>query len=140
MKTLILSSMITLLSFPALASHDSWYDEAKVIKVTPVYKNYAQHYNHSSHSLPHYSAELKHNNVKVRVKQNGHHRDHQHHNKPTHSYRHNELAGFDVTYKYKGNVFHTFTEEHPGRRITVKLNIAPIHHSHRNKMGRHYPK
>ena len=139
MKTLILCSLITLLSFPALASHDSWYDEAKVIKVTPVYKNTAQHYNHSSNSQPHYSAELKHNNIKVRVKHNGRHESH-HHNKPKHYYRHNELAGFNVTYKYKGNVFHTFTEEHPGHRITVKLNIAPVYHNRRNKMGHHYPK
>lgn len=140
MKTLILSSIVTLLSFPALASHDSWYDEAKVIKVTPVYKKTVQHYNHSASPLTHYSAELKHNNVKVRVKHHGHQERHQHHKQPKHDYRHNELAGFNVTYKYKGNVFHTFTKEHPGHRITVKLNIAPIHHSHRNKVGHYYPK
>ncbi len=37
-----------------------------------------------------------------------------------------KLVGFDVTYKYKGEIFHTFMEKHPGKRIKVSISITPI--------------
>lgn len=37
-----------------------------------------------------------------------------------------ELVGYDVTYKYRGNVFHSQLNEHPGDRIKVKVTVNPI--------------
>jgi uncharacterized protein YcfJ len=37
-----------------------------------------------------------------------------------------ELTGYNVTYRYKGRVFTTFTTEHPGERIPVRVNVRPI--------------
>jgi len=37
-----------------------------------------------------------------------------------------ELVGYDVTYKYRGNVFHSQFNEHPGDRIKVKVTVDPV--------------
>ncbi len=37
-----------------------------------------------------------------------------------------ELVGYDVAYKYRGNVFHTQFDEHPGKRIKVKVTVDPV--------------
>jgi uncharacterized protein YcfJ len=36
-----------------------------------------------------------------------------------------ELVGYDVTYRYKGRLFTTRTDEHPGKRIPVTVNVRP---------------
>lgn len=36
------------------------------------------------------------------------------------------LTGYDVTYKYRGEIYSTFMEEHPGKRIKVSVNIQPV--------------
>ncbi|MCG7867147.1 MAG: hypothetical protein B6D69_01015 [gamma proteobacterium symbiont of Stewartia floridana] len=38
-----------------------------------------------------------------------------------------QLTGYDVTYRYRGRVFTTFTKEHPGERIPVRVSVRPIH-------------
>lgn len=35
------------------------------------------------------------------------------------------LKGFDVTYRYNGDTFHTFTIHRPGRRIALNISISP---------------
>lgn len=37
-----------------------------------------------------------------------------------------ELVGYDVTYKYRGNVFHSQMDQHPGDRIKVKVTVDPV--------------
>jgi uncharacterized protein YcfJ len=37
-----------------------------------------------------------------------------------------EVVGYDVAYKYRGNVFHTQMGEHPGERIKVKVTVDPV--------------
>lgn len=34
------------------------------------------------------------------------------------------LEGYDVTYKYRGRLYHTFSESHPGSRIRVRVDVA----------------
>ena len=36
-----------------------------------------------------------------------------------------ELTGYDVTYQYKGDLYHTVTQHHPGKRLKVKINVSP---------------
>ena len=36
-----------------------------------------------------------------------------------------ELTGYDVTYRYKGELFHTRTGEHPGTRIPLRVTVSP---------------
>jgi uncharacterized protein YcfJ len=36
-----------------------------------------------------------------------------------------ELVGYDVTYRYKGRLFTTRTQEHPGERIPVRVDVRP---------------
>ncbi|GAA0356639.1 glycine zipper 2TM domain-containing protein [Bowmanella denitrificans] len=36
-----------------------------------------------------------------------------------------ELTGYDVTYQYKGDLYHTVTQQHPGKRLKVKINVSP---------------
>jgi uncharacterized protein YcfJ len=40
-----------------------------------------------------------------------------------HTYEEERLQGYDVTYRYKGRIFHTFTREHPGDRIPVNVSV-----------------
>ena len=37
-----------------------------------------------------------------------------------------EIVGYEVAYKYRGNVFHTQMGEHPGERIKVKVTVDPV--------------
>ena len=37
-----------------------------------------------------------------------------------------EIVGYDVSYKYKGNVFHTQMNQHPGDKIKVKVTVDPV--------------
>jgi uncharacterized protein YcfJ len=39
-----------------------------------------------------------------------------------------ELVGYDVTYRYKGRLFTTRTDEHPGKRIPVRVDVRPVRH------------
>jgi uncharacterized protein YcfJ len=36
------------------------------------------------------------------------------------------VVGYDVSYSYRGNIYHTTTREHPGRRIQIKLRFDPV--------------
>lgn len=36
-----------------------------------------------------------------------------------------QVVGYDVEYKYRGNVFHTQMAEHPGKKIKVKVTVNP---------------
>jgi uncharacterized protein YcfJ len=36
-----------------------------------------------------------------------------------------ELKGYDVKYRYKGEVFSTFTSQRPGDKIKLKINVTP---------------
>ena len=36
------------------------------------------------------------------------------------------VIGFDVAYKYRGNVFHTQMDQHPGDKIKVKVTVDPV--------------
>jgi uncharacterized protein YcfJ len=41
-------------------------------------------------------------------------------------YRYEEqLTGYDVTYRYKGEVYHTLTQSDPGDRLRVKVSVVP---------------
>jgi len=37
-----------------------------------------------------------------------------------------EVIGYDVAYKYRGNVFHTQMDQHPGEKIKVKVTVDPV--------------
>jgi uncharacterized protein YcfJ len=37
-----------------------------------------------------------------------------------------EIVGYDVAYKYRGNVFHTQMNQHPGDKIKVKVTVNPV--------------
>lgn len=37
-----------------------------------------------------------------------------------------ELVGYDVAYKYRGNVYHTQMADHPGKKIRVKVTVDPV--------------
>ena len=42
-------------------------------------------------------------------------------------YRYEEdLTGYDVTYRYKGEVYHTQTQSHPGERLRVQVSVVPV--------------
>ena len=34
-------------------------------------------------------------------------------------------VGYDVTYRYRGNIYHTTTQQHPGKRIRLRLQFQP---------------
>ena len=36
------------------------------------------------------------------------------------------LDGYSVTYRYKGETFTTFMDEHPGKRIRVRVHVSPV--------------
>jgi uncharacterized protein YcfJ len=42
-----------------------------------------------------------------------------------HYREHEELVGYDVKYKYKGQVFHTRTDRDPGKFIEVRVSVVP---------------
>jgi len=37
-----------------------------------------------------------------------------------------KVVGYDVAYKYRGNVFHTQLNQHPGDKIKVKVTVDPV--------------
>jgi len=37
-----------------------------------------------------------------------------------------QVVGYDVSYKYRGNVFHTQMDQHPGDKIKVKVTVDPV--------------
>lgn len=37
-----------------------------------------------------------------------------------------QLVGYRVKYRYKGHVFTTRTEDHPGKRMPVRVSVAPL--------------
>ncbi|NKB62819.1 MAG: glycine zipper 2TM domain-containing protein [Gammaproteobacteria bacterium] len=37
-----------------------------------------------------------------------------------------QLSGYDVQYRYNGNIYNTHTQRHPGNRITVSVNVSPV--------------
>jgi len=37
-----------------------------------------------------------------------------------------QVVGYDVAYKYQGNVFHTQMDQHPGDKIKVKVTVDPV--------------
>jgi len=37
-----------------------------------------------------------------------------------------QVVGYDVAYKYRGNVFHTQMHQHPGDKIKVKVTVDPV--------------
>lgn len=37
------------------------------------------------------------------------------------------IVGYNVTYRYQGQVYHTRTDEHPGKRLPVAVQVTPIH-------------
>ncbi len=44
-----------------------------------------------------------------------------------HDYQSEErIEGYRVTYRYKGEEFQTVMDEHPGKRIQVRVQVAPI--------------
>ena len=42
-----------------------------------------------------------------------------------HSRYSKKLKGYEVTYRYKGERFTTFTRQHPGNRIRLEVNLSP---------------
>ncbi len=45
----------------------------------------------------------------------------------SHSVRHEkQVTGYDVDYKYRGRVYSTITEVHPGDQIRVAVDVSPI--------------
>ncbi len=65
------------------------------------------------------------------------HNKHRHHNDPIYkevercdvrytTKRDERLIGYDVTYKYKGQRYTTFTQEHPGKRIRLAVSVRPV--------------
>ena len=45
--------------------------------------------------------------------------------RPTRKIR--ELKGYDVTYRYKGNSYHTFLRHHPGDKLKVRVKVSPAY-------------
>ena len=39
-----------------------------------------------------------------------------------------KVVGYDVAYKYRGNVFYTQLDQHPGDKIKVKITVDPVYH------------
>jgi len=37
------------------------------------------------------------------------------------------LVGYRVKYRYKGHLYTTHTDEHPGKRIPVRVSVTPLH-------------
>ena len=37
-----------------------------------------------------------------------------------------QVVGYDVAYKYRGNVYHTQMDQHPGKKIKVRVTVDPV--------------
>lgn len=40
--------------------------------------------------------------------------------------RHERIEGYDVTYRYGGRQYTTFSDHHPGDRIQVRVDVVPV--------------
>jgi len=40
---------------------------------------------------------------------------------------HEEVSGYNVTYRYHGREYQTRTRRHPGKRIRVQVDVRPVH-------------
>jgi len=38
------------------------------------------------------------------------------------------LLGYDVSYNYRGRSYHTFMDEHPGKRVRIAVSVHPVRH------------
>ncbi len=38
-----------------------------------------------------------------------------------------QLRGYDVTYTYNNRIYHTFMNEHPGKKIKVAVDVRPVY-------------
>ena len=36
------------------------------------------------------------------------------------------IDGYNVTYRYKGEYFTTYMEQHPGKRLPIKVHVSPV--------------
>ena len=43
-----------------------------------------------------------------------------------------QITGWDVAYKYRGQVYHTRMPEKPGKRILVQVNAVPVAYDYRH--------
>lgn len=84
----------------------------------------------SNHSKDHYRHGSSKHQRHDRYKKQHRPSRHQRHCDSFHRERHSRrvLKGYDVTYRYKGEIFHTFTRHHPGKRIRLDVNIRPLDH------------
>ena len=37
-----------------------------------------------------------------------------------------EISGYEVTYKYQGEIYHTHTRHHPGKKIKLRVTVDPV--------------
>ena len=44
----------------------------------------------------------------------------------THYREENRFMGYDVTYDYNGNLYHTQMQEHPGDRVRLRVNVDVV--------------
>lgn len=42
------------------------------------------------------------------------------------TYEEQELVGYNVSYRYKGQTYHTQTSQHPGDRLRLRVSVQPI--------------
>jgi uncharacterized protein YcfJ len=46
---------------------------------------------------------------------------------PRTTYMHDErISGYDVTYRYRGQIYRTTTDYHPGDRIQIRVDVRPV--------------
>lgn len=36
-----------------------------------------------------------------------------------------QLVGYDVSYRYRGQLFHTRTAQHPGKKVPLRISVSP---------------
>ena len=52
----------------------------------------------------------------------------QHRCEPYYDIRYREqVVGYDVSYRYRGQTYYTQTQEHPGKKIQLKLHFEPVY-------------
>lgn len=44
------------------------------------------------------------------------------------TYEEQELVGYEVSYRYRGNHYTTVTDNHPGDKLKVHINVLPVRH------------
>ena len=118
-------------------NHNS-YASGRVLEVVPIYKDkrnnrrhqhcwlepdrryHQQHYRHNKDSKHgKHQRNGRYNDRYFEVCDNGvHHGKHFKHNR-------GKVKGYHVTYKYKGEVYQSFTREHPGKFIDLVVSVIP---------------